>query len=162
MGPIRHTALSVGIGSAVWAATGEALALPAAFVAGALNDADHLLDYYLWYVRRDRRHLFLFFHGWEYAIFGLVLSLTIWRDPILLAAALGHLGHITGDQLFNRLKNKMAYSIVYRMRTGFDRERLIGEMPSTMSQALDHNIPLWGLIEARLPRKIADLFGAGR
>ena len=162
LGPIGHTAASVGIGAAVWAATGEPLALPAAFVAGALNDADHLLDYYLWFVRKDRRRVFLVFHAWEYAVVGLTLSLTIWQHPALLAAALGHLGHMLGDQLANRPKSKLAYSIIYRMRRGFDRRRLVGEVPATMSQALDPNIPMWRLIERRLPRRIAELFEVDR
>ena len=162
MGPIGHTAVSVGIGAAVWAATREPLALPAAFVAGALNDADHLLDYYLWFVRKDRRRLYLIFHAWEYAVVALALSLTIWQHPVLLAAALGHIGHLIGDQLANRPKSKLAYSMVFRMSAGFDHRRLFEELPTTLSQALGRSIPLWSLIETRLPRRIAGLFEADR
>lgn len=152
----------MGIGAAVWAASGEPLALPAAFVAGALNDADHLLDYYLWFVRKDRRRLFLVFHAWEYAFAGLALSLTVWQYPVLLAAALGHLSHMLGDQLANHPKSKLTYSLAYRIGARFDRDRLVESLPLTLSTALEHNIPLWRQIETRLPRRIAELLEADR
>lgn len=142
--------VSVGIGGGVWAATGSALAVPAAVATGVLTDADHLLDFYLMYVKKDRRRVFVLFHAWEYAILGLALALGVWHHSIMVAGVLGYLGHLVGDQIGNRPKHPLAYSIVYRMRSGFERSRLFQGAPVTLSEQLHGSIPLWRLIEPRL------------
>ena len=67
----------MGIGTGVWVFTGSPLALPAAVGAGVLIDADHALDYYNWYVRRDTRFLFLPLHALELSVVLLAL-LAVW------------------------------------------------------------------------------------
>ncbi len=159
LGPIGHTAVSVGIGTGVWAATGEPLAVPAAFAAGVLNDADHLVDYYLWYIKDDRRRLILAFHGWEYAVAGVALAALVWAHPALLAAALAHAGHLVGDQVANRPGSLFTYSLVYRARARFERTRLVRWTPPTLSDALNLGIPLWPSIEPRLPPRVSRFLG---
>ena len=145
----------MAIGSGVWAATGSPLAVPVAVSAGVLIDADHLLDFYNLYVKKDQRRLFLLLHGWEYGILGLVLIAAGWHHPLLVAATLGHLGHMIGDQIDNRPVDSLAYSFAYRAYRRFDLRRLFGEPQPTFSEALQDKIPLWHVIEPRLMR-VAD------
>ena len=150
MGPLGHTVVSLGIGAGVWGATGSALAVPASMATGVLIDADHVLDSYITYVKKDRRRVFVLFHAWEYAILGLAMVIGVWQHSVLLAGVLGYLGHLVGDQIANRPTHPLAYSIIYRMRSGFERSRLFQEAPDTLSQLLHGTIPLWRVIEPRL------------
>lgn len=94
---LPHLAISAAIGSAVWAVTGDALALPAAVGTGVLPDADHLIDYYNWYVRRDRTRVILLFHGWEYLTAGIAAYAAWWHAPWVLAAVLGYASQVIVD-----------------------------------------------------------------
>ena len=152
--------VSVGIGAGVWAATGHALAVPAATVTGVLVDADHALDYYYLYVKKDNRRLFVLLHGWEYTLVAMALVVAVWYHPILLALALGHLGHLVGDQLGNHPGHPLAYSIAYRVRLGFRRNGMFREPPATLSEALANSIPLWRHVEPALI-KVAFRLGIG-
>ena len=129
------------------------MALPAAAATGVLNDTDHVLDYYLWYVKKDKSKAFLLFHGWEYSVFGLVLAVTVWTHPAFMAAMLGHFGHLAGDQIGNRPRHPFAYSLGFRAFRGFNRNKLFGKSgQKNLSEALNENIPLWAAIEPRLVR----------
>jgi hypothetical protein len=130
--------------------------------AGVLNDADHLVDYYLWYIKKDRRRLILVFHAWEYAFVGILLALTVWSHPLLLAAALAHAGHLVGDHLANRPASLLTYSLIYRARMRFERTRLVRWTPTTLSDALNSDIPLWRVIEPRLPKRVSRMLGLDR
>ena len=105
-------------------------------------DADHTLDYYYLYVKKDNRRLFVLLHGWEYP---------------LVAMALGHLGHLVGGQLCNQPGHPLAYSIVYRVRLGFRRNGMFGEPPATLSEALASSIPIWSQIEHYVVRAASRL-----
>ena len=123
MNPYAHLAVSVAIGGGVWAATGEANALPAAVGSGFLVDVDHLFDYYNWYARRDRRRMVLFLHAWELAgVAGLVYALAV-REPWMLAVAISHFAHVAADQLFNHGYGH-TYSLAARALLRFDAKRL--------------------------------------
>ena len=150
LGPLGHTIASIGIGAGVWGATGTPIAVPAAAATGVLIDADHVLDYFNYFARKDRRHVYLLFHGWEFSLIGLIAVTTIWYHPVLLAAVLGHLGHLVGDQLYNKPIHRMAYSIIYRAYVGFSRKRLFGDSPTTFSKTMHESIPLWRFIEPKL------------
>ena len=128
------------------------MAIPAAAVSGVLIDSDHVLDYYLLYVRKDRRRLFLVFHGWEYTLAGLTLALLVWQHPVLIAGVLGHLGHLVSDHVANRPYRLLAYSIIFRTYYGFHREQVFQEPPPTFSDALQESIPPWRLIEPMLAK----------
>ena len=135
------------------------MAVPVAIGTGVLNDSDHLIDYYLWFKRRDVRRLYLVLHTWELSAVGAIVALAFWSHPLLLAAILGHLAHLVADYVANRPKSILTYSLVYRAAVRFDRDRLIEPPPDNLSDALDHNIPLWHLIEPRLPARLSRLFG---
>ena len=96
MGPVGHTVASLGIGGSVWAATGSLMAVPAAAAAGVLVDADHILDYFNWYWRRDLRRVFLLLHGWEMGIVGLLVVLAGAYHPVFSCGRLGISGTCRG------------------------------------------------------------------
>ena len=153
LGP--HLAISTAVGGAVWAVTGEPLAVPAAIAAGVLPDADHVLDFYIKYVRRDRRFLFLLFHGWEFLAAGIVLHLTLFSQPWALAAVLGYAGQLIADQAANRVKWH-TYFITARAALGFRSVRVLGRDDSRSYLALVESLPfgrswLRSWFQARLP-----------
>ena len=123
MKPLAHLALSTAIGGGVWAATGEVNALPAAAAAGVLPDVDHFLDYYNWYVRRDRRRIIVFLHAWELAAAGALVCAFAVREPWMLAVVLGYAGHVIADQVFNK-GYVHTYSFLARSLMRFSAERI--------------------------------------
>ncbi len=144
MGPIGHTAISLGIGAGAWAATGEPLAVPVAVAAGVLIDSDHVPEYLHWFVSKERRYMIVPFHAWEYALIGLVTLALFWNHPLFFAALLGHLGHLFTDQLANHTR-PMAYSIIYRIYRRFDYDSLV-----SADETHGDDIPIWGQIEPLL------------
>ena len=124
-----------------------------------LIDVDHALDYYSLFVKKDDRRVFVLLHAWEYSVLGMAFVLGVWHNPILLAAVLGHFGHVVGDQVANRPAHPLAYSIAYRTVLGFNCRHLFGEPPASFSDVMHHSIPLWRLIEPRLRRVAARLRG---
>ena len=151
--------MSVGIGTTFWAATGEPMALPVAIGAGVLNDTDHLLDYYLWYIKKDPRRLYLLLHGWEYCAAAAIFALVAGNHPVLLAAAAAKAGHLLGDYIAHKPKSPLTYSLLYRAAMRFERVRLIGGSPPPLTVALDRNIPLWSHIAPRLPSRLLQYLG---
>ena len=123
MNPIAHLALSAAIGGGVWAATREINAVPAATAAGFLPDVDHFLDYYNWYVRRDRRRIIVFLHAWELAAAGALVYAFVVRDAWMLGVVLGYAGHVIADQVFNR-GYLHGYSLLARSLLRFDAKRI--------------------------------------
>ena len=122
MGPVGHTVISAGVGAGAWGVTQSVGAAALAFGVGVLMDADHVYDYYHWYVKRRRDKIYVLLHAWEYSIAGLALALFL-SHPLLLAAALGHLAHVITDQIHNR-PSRFGYSIVYRAINGFEAEAI--------------------------------------
>ena len=157
LGPVGHTAVSVGVAAAAWAGTGSPLAVPVAAATGVLTDVDHVIDYFNLFVRRDDRRVFVVFHAWEYSLLSILIVLGVWYHPLLLAAALGHLGHVTADHLANR----PAHSIAYRTAVGFDWRRLFGEPPASFSNSMGGKIPMWRYSEPGLAR-LASRVGGDR
>lgn len=131
----------------MWAATGEPLAVPAAFASGVLVDGDHLLDYFHLYTRRRPRRQFVLLHGWEYSLIGLIVVFAFWYNDLLLAAVLGHIGHLVGDHLGNKVSHPLTYSVLFRLRHGFARYRYYDYPPTTLSEVLHQRIPLWSRLE---------------
>lgn len=117
---LPHLAASSTAGAAVWAGTGEPLALPIAIAAGVLPDGDHLLDYYFRYIRQDRRFQFYLLHGWEYLVTGIFIYAFIWTEPWMLALVVGYATQIGLDQISHgKESGATAYLISRRIMTGF-------------------------------------------
>ncbi len=146
--------MSVGIGATFWAASGDPMAVPVAVGAGVLNDTDHLLDYYLWYIKKDPRRLYLLLHAWEYCAAAAIFALVAGNHLVLLAAAVANAGHLLGDYIAHKPKSTLTYSLLYRTAVRFERARLVGGSAPPLTIALDRNIPLWSHIAPRLPSRL--------
>ena len=139
--PSRHLALSTVVGGAVWAATGQPLALPITIGAGVLVDVDHGPDLW-WHFALGREPTATFvLHSWELltglAVFGLWAGFPWW----LMAVLLGYGLHISTDHVFNpgRL---LSYSLVYRAYHRFKVARLAPDWD------FDH---AYGILRAEVP-----------
>jgi hypothetical protein len=133
--------MSAAVGVGTWITTGQEVAVPLAVAAGVLPDADHLLDYYMWWVKRERRFLILFLHGWEYLLLGIGLYLFIFREPWFLAVVLGYATQVGGDQLFNGARWH-TYLITVRATRGFRASKaVIDEAIPTSANALISSLP---------------------
>jgi hypothetical protein len=127
------------------------MAVPVAIATGVLTDADHVVG--LFDSIRSRYMLSLF-HAWEYSFIALAVLLVFWYHPLFLAAILGHLGHLLGDQLAHRVY-PLTYFITYRASRGFARRRIgpcRGEPSDSFSGEL---VPLWGRVEPWLWRLVS-------
>ena len=116
---------------------------------------DHLYDFFQWYIRRRNDKLHVLFHGWEYSIAAFLVLGLVYYHPLLLAAALAHLAHVTTDHFRNGLPLS-TYSIIYRTWVRFDASKLApGRNVALSYRAWVHMIPLIGhLIEPWFRRKI--------
>ena len=137
LGP--HVGLSASAGGAVWAATGEWQAMPIALGAGVLPDADHLVDYYFWYVRRNRSRAFFIFHAWEYLL-ALVAAYVLSESPLALAGLAAYTTHLGSDQIFNPTFS-WTYSVIARLHLKFDAARVAPWDPNTAYEALIASAP---------------------
>ncbi len=150
MGPVVHTGVSVAIGGAVWAATGEPLSIPVAFGAGALNDIDHLLDHYNWYFKRDTSRFLRVLHAWEYVVIGSVVLAFAWH-PLLLAGVLSHFSHLAIDSGVNKV-HRATYFLSFRAFKGFRTKDLIYAKRDTLSEYMTRMMPFWIFFEPTLMR----------
>jgi hypothetical protein len=158
MGPIGHTFISGAVGVGVGAATGSPKAGALALGFGVLMDADHLYDFYQWYVKGRPNRVFVFFHAWEYSVAGL-LTLAVWFfHPLLLAVVLAHLAHVTADHFHNRL-TPFAYFITYRLLKKFDRAFIAPQHSVTGAyRAWPHLLPFGRLLQPWFQRRIEPWF----
>ena len=91
MGPVGHATVSTIVGSGVWAGTGSLEAGALTLGVGVLMDADHLFDYYQWYVKKRQDRIYVFLHAWEYSLIGLTLLVSLFYHPLFLATVAAHL-----------------------------------------------------------------------
>lgn len=134
----------------MWAATGEPLAVPVAFATGVLIDSDHIFEYVDWLFKGWKRYMIVPFHAWEYSILA-IIGLFFWYHPLYLAAALGHLGHVTTDHFANGGR-PLTYSIIYRAYKRFSQQELMAPNPHWLSHG---DKPLWAWAEPWLWKMIA-------
>ena len=154
MGPVGHTVISGAIGGGVWLATGSTAAAAAAFGAGVLIDVDHLYDYYQRYVKRRQDKVYVLFHAWEYSLIGLAILAVVYNHPILWGVVLGHLAHVTTDQLVNRLST-FGYSILYRISRRFEGAYISPHNHETISYGrLNRLLPFDRWLEHWLERRM--------
>ena len=146
MGPISHAALAGGIGSLVWAGTGESAAVPIAVAAGVLVDSDHAPNFILPKKTLERIHTIGFLHAWEYFAVILVVLPLFEYHPLILGALLGYLSHLVLDQISHR-HGPFYYSILYRLYHGNDTDS--GKERETRRPHVEPQFrpPLWGRLE---------------
>ncbi|MFN8533557.1 MAG: hypothetical protein U0556_08430 [Dehalococcoidia bacterium] len=109
--PYQHAIVSSVLAAGAFALTRRPAVAAAAFAAGTLIDADHLVDYAVCKVTKTRVWLILPLHGWEYAVAGLAFAL---RWPLVLPAVVSYLVHLSMDQTLNGLGRPFAYSLLWR------------------------------------------------
>ena len=112
MKPPGHVAISMTIGGVVWAATKSPYSMIAATLTGAMVDLDHLLEYYLWFVKDDNSRVFFFLHSYELLVPCILAGYLSGWDPVVLGSSLAFLGHLITDQLANPV-HPLAYFFTY-------------------------------------------------
>ena len=137
---LPHVAMSAAIGSALWAVTRDPLALPAALGAGVLPDADHLIDYFNWYVRRDRSRVILLLHGWEYLIAGIVVYAAWLHSPWMLAAILGYASQVIADWAVHD-STWLTYSVLWRAWHRFEAVKTTTKDPAFAYISFVESVP---------------------
>lgn len=137
--------MSGGLGGAVWAATGEPLAIPVAVAAGVLTDLDHLVDVFDSEEDGRNRHMLRLFHAWEFAALGVFALFAYFNNPLFLAALLGYISHLALDEVGNTT-NSFAYFITYRAFVRFRRRRLTPQIFSPR-QWPETDPPYWARFE---------------
>ena len=133
MSPAVHVLISAGLGGCVYGVTGSWESGAAAAVAGVAPDADHALDYYNWFARRQTHRLYYLLHGWEYVAILLVVATLIDWHMIAVSATLGYTSHMLADYLASGLPVSR-YSLLYR---GFHRFRRRDILPHEIASELD-------------------------
>ena len=130
MRPNSHALFSTGAGTAIWAVTGEILAVPLTFATGTLVDRDHLPDQIWHFYLKGRPRVFLALHAWEWlfclAVATVLLSFPWW----LVAATIGYATHIATDHHFNK-PNRWGYFLTFRSYHRFRIERISPEWKLT-------------------------------
>jgi hypothetical protein len=169
MRPGGHLATTVALGAAGYAVTGSAELAAGCFAGGFLIDLDHYLDYLTvegqwrrpspseflrYYFGHRYRRLVLPLHSWE--LVGALAALAVaWPQAALLGYLLGGLLHLALDVLVNGQellrRPLLFYSLVYRARLGFARDRLIApvEVPFRPGDDLARAFLTWRPTERR-------------
>ena len=114
----------MAIGGAVWAGTKSPSSMVAATLTGAMVDLDHLVEYYLWFVKEDNSRVFYFLHSYELLVPCILAGYLSGGDPVVLGSSLAFLGHLITDQLANPV-HPLAYFFTYRALKGFRRRALV-------------------------------------
>lgn len=126
-----------------------------ALVSGVAVDFDHFIDYFLafgWNFRLDyfkegyqflkSDKLYIFAHGWEYAIILVILVFLTrnyaWKS-LCLGLALGLFFHLSADVLIDQMPI-ISYSILYRAKNNFALEKLVYPEHWAHHQALKRNV----------------------
>jgi hypothetical protein len=131
MGPGRHMLIGGVTGAALLASGRGPEASLAAFLAGSLIDADHILDYVLgegfvlrWrsltsgaYFRKRGKALVLL-HSYECVILAGGLLIRFGQVDVALGIVAGAMTHLLSDVLYYGF-TPLCYSLTYRMVHGF-------------------------------------------
>lgn len=134
---IKHFILSIIAGAIVGYFTHNWWTIPVALISGFFIDADHLIDYLLYRGAKFNLAEFLsgrifdlsgkvyvFFHGFEYAIILIILGIAIPNlSWLFLSLGFSNLFHLIYDTVSNK-PVWPAYSIIYRAAVKFDHNTL--------------------------------------
>ena len=124
MKPPGHAAISIGIGGIVWAVTKSPYSMAAAVATGVAVDLDHLLEYYLWFVKGDNSRVFFLLHSYELLVPCILAGVLSGGDPVVIGVSAAFLGHLLTDQIANPM-HPLAYFLTFRVINGFNRAKLI-------------------------------------
>lgn len=134
---VIHFSLSIFAGVIVGYFTNNWWAVPVALISGFFIDTDHLIDYFIY--RRGKfslkeflsgktfdlsGKLYLFFHGFEFAIILAVIGLLVPHlSWLFFSLALSNLFHLIYDTVSNK-PVWPAYFFTYRIAKKFDHKLL--------------------------------------
>ena len=124
MKPPGHAAISLSIGAVLWAVTKSPYALLASFLAGVLIDLDHLVEYYLWFVRKDNARLIYVLHSYELLVPAFLSGYFSGWNPVVTGVSFAFLGHLIADQIANPVV-PLAYFFTFRAIKRFRRRELV-------------------------------------
>jgi hypothetical protein len=133
----NHVITSGVVSSVIYAVTKSPAAAIGSFLAGALLDADHFIDYYLNYgfsINLKAMHdamneyrlpkIYILLHSFELLSVFWALVFLIPLSMFYFAVALGLTQHIILDQIANPVMPR-AYFLTYRIAHGFKRESIL-------------------------------------
>ena len=123
MRPTNHALLATGTGAAIWALSGELLAVPLTFATGVLVDADHLPDQIWHFYLKQRPRCFIVLHAWEWLVALSVATVFLSFPWWTVAVTLGYATHIFTDHHFN-MPHRWGYFLTYRAYHRFRIERI--------------------------------------
>ena len=137
---LPHTVLGAAAGGVVWATGGSPISVLIGIAAGVLPDADHLVDFYNWYIRRNRTKWLLLLHAREYLAIMIAIYVFIGYPTWLLAVILGYATQIGADLIANP-SYWHTYSITSRVLKRFDRKAITPNDPDVGYEALVRSVP---------------------
>ena len=108
----------------MWAATKSPYSMLAATATGVAVDVDHLLEYYLWFVKGDNSRVFYLLHSYELLVPCILAGVLSGGNPVVIGVSAAFLGHLLTDQIANPM-HPLAYFLTFRVINGFDRAKLV-------------------------------------
>ncbi|MQF69482.1 hypothetical protein FIM12_04020 [SAR202 cluster bacterium AD-804-J14_MRT_500m] len=141
-----HALVGAVGGIVVGAATNSPVAGVATLLTGIFVDLDHIVEIWLWIVRKTKpTRLFVFFHAWEGLLGLLIIMVFVGNSPLLIGLTVGYGLHVMGDNIFNRART-LAYFFTWRLCHGFRIESFTYQPGETMASGLCQAIPFKGFI----------------
>ena len=131
----HHVAVSTIISSILYVLFKSWSLTIASFLSGIFLDLDHYIDYLCEYgspfnmkkffnciYKENLKKIYLFFHGWEWSIFLLIMSwMSDWNHWIV-GVMIGYGHHMVLDALFNTNWPILGYSLLWRWKNNFVSE----------------------------------------
>ena len=108
----------------MWAVTKSPYSMLAAAATGIAVDIDHLLEYYLWFVKGDNSRVFYLLHSYELLVPCILAGVLSGGNPVVIGVSAAFLGHILTDQIANPM-HPLAYFFTFRVINRFNRVKLV-------------------------------------
>ena len=108
----------------MWAVTKSPYSMVAATATGIAVDVDHLLEYYLWFVKGDNSRVFYLLHSYELLVPCILAGILSGGNPVVIGVSAAFLGHLVTDQSANPM-HPLAYFFTFRVINGFNRAKLV-------------------------------------
>ena len=141
-----HALVGAVGGVVVGAATNSPLAGLVTLLTGVLVDLDHIVEIWLWVIRKVKpTRLFVFLHAWEGLVGLLVVMVFVGNNPLLVGLTVGYGLHVIGDNVFNRARH-LAYFFTWRLCHGFRIDSFSNQPAEAMTSGLYQAIPFKGFI----------------
>lgn len=139
-----HAAASIIVSAAAYAVSDSAAMAAVTLASGIFMDADHLIDYLVFYrppygiqhffdtyYQNRLTHVFLLLHAWE--LIGILALAAVAFDggPVATGLLIGMGHHLLLDQIFNEPR-PLGYFLTYRLFARFSYERCFYRAAETL------------------------------